>query len=164
MRWHPGSDTTTGAAQGTDSLALTSAASPARVQLSRAKGWRMPPNTVRVSRPGKWGNPFRIGDIKWFVNDADPDDRVVIYVNSNAEAVAAFRWLAAQEKYRTQVVAELRGKNLACWCKPGEPCHADVLLEIANATPPDAPRSGVTETGGELGPGKNPLPKRGADL
>jgi hypothetical protein len=26
----------------------------------------------------------------------------------------------------------LRGKNLACWCKPGEPCHADVLLEIAN--------------------------------
>jgi hypothetical protein len=28
---------------------------------------------------------------------------------------------------------ELAGKNLACWCKPGEPCHADVLLEIANA-------------------------------
>lgn len=26
----------------------------------------------------------------------------------------------------------LRGKNLACWCKPGEPCHADVLLELAN--------------------------------
>ena len=27
---------------------------------------------------------------------------------------------------------DLAGKNLACWCKPGEPCHADVLLEIAN--------------------------------
>jgi hypothetical protein len=26
----------------------------------------------------------------------------------------------------------LRGKNLACWCKLGEPCHADVLLELAN--------------------------------
>lgn len=30
------------------------------------------------------------------------------------------------------IVSNLRGKNLACWCKPGEPCHADVLLEIAN--------------------------------
>lgn len=32
-------------------------------------------------------------------------------------------------------IGELRGKNLACWCKPGKPCHADVLLEIANAEP-----------------------------
>jgi hypothetical protein len=28
--------------------------------------------------------------------------------------------------------SELRGKNLACWCKPDQPCHADVLLELAN--------------------------------
>jgi hypothetical protein len=34
-----------------------------------------------------------------------------------------------------QHVHELRGKNLACWCKPGEPCHADVLLELANSEP-----------------------------
>lgn len=26
----------------------------------------------------------------------------------------------------------LAAKNLACWCKPGDPCHADVLLELAN--------------------------------
>ena len=34
---------------------------PRRVQLSRAKGWRMPPNTVKVDRTTKWGNPFKIG-------------------------------------------------------------------------------------------------------
>lgn len=30
---------------------------PDRVQLRRTRGWRMPPNTVKVCRPGKWGNP-----------------------------------------------------------------------------------------------------------
>jgi hypothetical protein len=114
---------------------------PVRVQLSRAKGWRMPPNTVRVSRPGKWGNPFRIGELKGFVNDTDPTDRVLFYPHDNAEAVVAFRWLAVQPKYRAMIVEELRGKNLACWCKPGAPCHADVLLELANASPVD----GTTE-------------------
>ena len=27
---------------------------------------------------------------------------------------------------------ELRGHDLACWCKPGWPCHVDVLLAVAN--------------------------------
>ena len=31
-----------------------------------------------------------------------------------------------------QIRAELRGKDLACWCPLDQPCHADVLLEIAN--------------------------------
>ena len=34
----------------------------------------------------------------------------------------------------TRHLHELRGKNLACWCKLDEPCHADVLLKLANAT------------------------------
>jgi hypothetical protein len=37
------------------------------------------------------------------------------------------------ELLRRQIVAELRGKNLGCWCAAGQPCHVDVLLEIANA-------------------------------
>jgi len=32
-----------------------------RHSLSRRKGWKMPLNTVKVSRPGKWGNPFLVG-------------------------------------------------------------------------------------------------------
>jgi len=53
--------------------------------------------------------------------------------HTQAEAVAEFRALLTgyQENYEPQL-AELRGKNLACWCKPGDPCHADVLIELAN--------------------------------
>ena len=84
---------------------------PIRVQLRRTKGWRMPPNTVSVARPGKWGNPYRVC--------AD---------QTAASAVESFRALYA---YKLPV-AELRGKNLACWCPLDQPCHADVLLELAN--------------------------------
>lgn len=85
---------------------------PIRVQLHRTKGWRMPPNTVSVARPGKWGNPFRVG----------PDQTA-------ASAVQAFRTLHAGRL----PVEELRGKNLACFCPLDQPCHADALLELANA-------------------------------
>lgn len=100
---------------------------PQRIQLSRRKGWRMPENTVNVARPGKWGNPFRIGEPG--IHDA-------------AAAVAAFRELLGPQPdnvarlYMTQeAIASLRGKNLACWCPLGGPCHADVLLEMANSDP-----------------------------
>lgn len=93
---------------------------PERIQLSRKKGWRMPANTVRVSSPGKWGNPFRVGDF------GIPDQ---------AAAVERYReWLDGRVTgpERPTSFEDLRGKNLACWCRPGDPCHADVLLELAN--------------------------------
>jgi hypothetical protein len=34
--------------------------------------------------------------------------------------------------WREELVSELRGKNLACWCKSNASCHADVLLYLAN--------------------------------
>lgn len=101
---------------------------PKRVQLKRTKGWRMPPNTVKVTRPGKWGNPYRVGDV----------GRYGITIRA-ADAVERFtdRLVTCKLPYtEDDVRRELRGKNLACWCKEGEPCHADVLLEIANR--PDA--------------------------
>ena len=105
---------------------------PHRVQLSRRKGWRMPPDTVKVTRPGRYGNPFKAD---WPEGGKDA-----------GWAVAAFRgWLAEHPWDLT----ELRGKHLACWCRlcPAHaagkplgtvcedcaPCHADVLLKIANA-------------------------------
>lgn len=89
---------------------------PARIQLSRTKGWRMPDNTVKVDRSTKWGNPYPV-DVK----------------RTAPMAVAAFRLhILASPALREMAGKELRGKNLACWCQPGEPCHADVLLEIAN--------------------------------
>lgn len=103
---------------------------PERVQLSRKAGWRMPENTVSVARPGRWGNPFKVGDRI----QADPSQPTAVCF-SQAEAVEAYRHLLAQPqmvKFREEVRSNLRGKNLACWCRPGTPCHADVLLELAN--------------------------------
>lgn len=113
---------------------------PIRIQLSRAKGWRMPPNTVNVARgPGRiWGNPFTVADARDAGLRGTDDDLA-------AHCVEAFRnWLAGSSRdwmgdesdaARAAVISslsKLRGKNLACWCPPGSPCHADVLLELAN--------------------------------
>lgn len=98
---------------------------PRRIRLSREKGWRMPANTVKVDRTTKWGNPYRVGSPQ--VPDA-------------AWAVACFRKLVAAGDAgmpggltSSAIREELRGKNLACWCAEGTPCHAEVLLEIANS-------------------------------
>ncbi len=41
---------------------------------------------------------------------------------------------------------ELAGRDLACWCALDEPCHADVLLQIASATwLPDYAAKGPTD-------------------
>lgn len=106
---------------------------PVRVQRRRTKGWRMPENTVSVTRPGKWGNPF----------SAQAAEEAG-YRDGPAMAVRAFRqWLAGdtdfrQPKYEARrariffEIGELRGRNLACFCALDQPCHADVLLELAN--------------------------------
>lgn len=107
---------------------------PVRIQLRRTKGWRMPPNTVKVDRTTKWGNPWtitqnRTGSGHWYV-DAPNGSTLRIAANREGAALIAvdfFRLHAARLP-----VSELRGKNLACWCRPGAPCHADVLLELAN--------------------------------
>lgn len=112
---------------------------PSRIQLSRRKGWKMPPNTVSVARPHLFGNPFKVSDL-----------RDCGYTGSGIQlrgrCVVAFRqWLAGSSQWwqgpesdrrRAAILArlpELRGKNLACWCEPFSPCHADVLLDLANA-------------------------------
>lgn len=113
---------------------------PERVQLSRQKGWRMPANTVKVDRSHKlFGNPY--------VHD-DPAIAVRAYRDLLAGDFSQVEGLHLAPGQRgfgkervTRILAEvktLRGKNLACWCKPGAPCHADVLLEIANEPLPAA--------------------------
>jgi len=92
---------------------------PVRIQRKRTKGWKMPPNTVSVTRPGKWGNPFLKG----------------MGAVSAAHAVEVYRdWLNGPgAPVKAAAASELRGKNLACFCKVGSPCHADVLLDLANS-------------------------------
>ena len=101
--------------------------SPVRIQRKRTKGWRMPENTVYVGRGSKWGNPWRVED------GMSPKGAVWRY----RDAVTGYlRTLAPHLPYPKDIRAELAGKNLACWCKEGDPCHADVLLEIANDEAP----------------------------
>lgn len=79
----------------------------------------MPPNTVYVGRPGKWGNPHRVTTM---INAANAVRLYREYLGANQ---------AGSERFRLPL-AELRGKNLACFCRLDQPCHADVLLEVAN--------------------------------
>lgn len=111
---------------------------PERIQLRRAKGWRMPPNTVKVDRTTPWGNPCIVGQhgtreecVKWFTlalsglivcgHKVNPDGTWL------AEQLRAYGRMASRNKHH------LRDKNLACWCPLDKPCHADVLLQLANA-------------------------------
>jgi hypothetical protein len=109
---------------------------PRRIQLKRTKGWKMPENTVKVDRSTKWGNPFVVGATYPGIDD---DHNIIgkYLCETQTEAVEWFRdWVMSERFFED--LKEIRGKNLACWCPLTErdgkpvPCHADVLLEIAN--------------------------------
>lgn len=112
---------------------------PERIQRRRTKGWRAPEGAVYVGRGTKWGNPYTPDNytIGWGPDSPRPA--------TSAELVAAYRreldcsdprcsepgW---EEHPWTRDLdpRELRGKDLMCWCPLGRPCHADVLLDLAN--------------------------------
>lgn len=134
---------------------LTSDAEPSapkRVKLSRAKGWRMPPNTVKVDRSTRFGNPYKVdatpmrngGWMVFLCTDGHLAGPPVGFFPTKREATAgAVELFRARlnsehgELLRRRAFAELRGQDLACWCKLGAPCHADVWLEVANAPAKD---------------------------
>lgn len=97
-----------------------------RIQRSRARGWRMPEGAVYVGRPSRWGNPWRLGSL----NIAHQPD------GSAWTAEDVTRWyrqlIQAEFDLDPSLLAPLRGRDLVCWCPLSAPCHADVLLELAN--------------------------------
>jgi hypothetical protein len=154
---------------------------PVRLQLSRKKDFNLQAlsratnglEAVRVSRPGKWGNPFVAHD--WqasfravaigFRGDRQGRHEAAVYLyrlfltedgkpmsrderDAFEREVMTVRPHMRAEDLRA-ALGELRGKNLACWCKPDEPCHADVLLELANRDPGDG-RPGRVPSEGEV--------------
>lgn len=91
----------------------------------------MPDGCVYVGRPTRWGNPFTA--------DCYPN-----LWRDNGEwrgsAIADYEALLRSGKMPVTVEdvrRELRGKSLACFCPLDKPCHADVLLEIANGSEPE---------------------------
>ena len=112
---------------------------PARILLSRRAGFDLQAIShalnglpaQSVARPGPWGNPFTIDDMAAELGlgkDAAQEEAVARYGRWISGAVEGPRPPPAREKIR----AELGGKNLACWCRAGSPCHVDTLLRLAN--------------------------------
>lgn len=97
---------------------LLTASLPMRIQRKRSKGWKMPENTIYVGRGSKWGNPYKVD-----------------YHGTREEVIAKFeQMIYANESLQIEIKNELKGKNLACWCKEGEGCHGDILLAWANCS------------------------------
>ena len=115
---------------------------PQRIQLKRTKGWRKPEGAIVVARPSKWGNPFVVHQHTdkcgpdlihcRLHEDEEPVDTaeaaVRCYRYALAYPVSPQPWVPDEDEIRYH----LRGHNLACWCPLDQPCHADVLLEVAN--------------------------------
>jgi hypothetical protein len=121
---------------------------PKRIQRRRTKGWRMPEGAVYVGRPTRWGNPYAVGDrVTVQSDDGLTDDLEGPLGATPAMVAAAYRDLmwcrlahyahehpedAAYSDEWQQALVQLRGRNLVCWCPLDQPCHADVLLDLAN--------------------------------
>lgn len=105
---------------------------PKRIQRRRAKGWKLPAGAVCVGRGTRWGNPFVVG------RDGSAEECTRMYATLLAGSIclSAKAEIAEQKGARAHVLAhvdELRGRDLACWCREGvEWCHGDVLLALAN--------------------------------
>lgn len=107
--------------------------------MTRQRPWRHEhPDAVVVARPSKWGNPYRVEQnltrqgAVWRFRD-------LVEQCDHAGTPYALGFTRGAEGIWTREIvstirAELVGKDLACWCKTTDPCHADVLLELANAT------------------------------
>ena len=118
---------------------------PKRIQRRRTRGWKMPLNTVYVGRPTKWGNPWDITETvtrskslriykTWMTgtfNERIIEKIIGQGVECKPQPLAILKWLMIRGALKNDLY-ELRGKDLACWCRLDQPCHADVLLEIAN--------------------------------
>ena len=123
---------------------------PQRIQRKRAKGWRMPPGAKYVGRPGRWGNPFLVHRVDcstglgmcWSIY-SDHGGLVVEHIDNPAEAarqavdlfelhIGPMGSYEDDDEMLERLVLDLGGRDLVCWCPLSQPCHADVLLKLAN--------------------------------
>jgi hypothetical protein len=81
-------------------------------EAERYKGEKMPPNTKKVDRSTKYGNPFKLEEFS-------REDSLKLY--------SIYLDFVLRKKILD--IEPLRGHNLACGCSLDEPCHVDILLE-----------------------------------
>lgn len=126
-----------------------------RIQRKRTRGWHMPENTIDVTRPGRWGNPYILippekksgaWGMKCRLDDGTETTIRAVFADEREARAQAVAWAGAY--FGIRGVSALRGHDLACWCKLCEqhqdgkpfdevcehcaPCHADVLGALAN--------------------------------
>lgn len=117
---------------------------PRRLQRRRARGWRMPPFAIYVGRPSRWANPFPVAvgaqpagetigqTMSRLLNAHDAAKRLYFaWLDGRPDVVVADRRPPTHDEIR----CDLAGHDLVCWCPPHLPCHADILLQIANGDP-----------------------------
>jgi hypothetical protein len=116
---------------GADGPTLLDQIGPTRIMSSRARGYRAPARTLRVTRPSRLGNPFTVA------------------AHGQAGAVAKHaEWLAGsgpdEVRCGRQIYSRTRAlilipslphlQYLACCCPLDQPCHADTLIGLVRAT------------------------------
>lgn len=122
-------------------------ARPQRVQRKRTKGWRMPSDAIYVGRPTKWGNPFQpyttvdglfASEMGIRISDGPRtlrDGLIAVNVMGVEHALTLYRlWALQRSLQEPGYFSPLRGNPLCCWCPLDRPCHADVLLDLANGS------------------------------
>jgi hypothetical protein len=122
---------------------------PKRISLKRLKNWRMPPNTLKIDRSTRWGNPFAVGQkfrnlalYICLVGQMTQPEIDQWYANGGLDIPTpqvAVEWFERYARWRINEAHDkhwldpLRGKNLGCWCREDAVyCHGDVLLRLAN--------------------------------
>ena len=115
---------------------------PQRMQLSRKAGYSLQATSQtlnglpakRITRPGPWGNPFSIDDTakRYKLEPGAAQAKAVALCGQWLTGKLDRKLSPGDPPNRETIRAELAGHNLACWCRPGTPCHADILIELAN--------------------------------
>lgn len=115
---------------------------PQRMQVSRKAGFNLQEASHAlnglpaklVTRPGPWGNPFSIDEVakSYGLDRAAAQAKAVAMAGDWLRGTLDPALSPGDPPTRDTIRRELGGHNLACWCRPGTPCHADVLIELAN--------------------------------
>ena len=105
---------------------------PKRIQRERTKGWKMPPNTIYVGRDSRFGNPWLVTKTQTALKACRIYSVMIYSIFDRYDTNEPEDELSSEQVKLVDDIRTLKGKNLSCWCPLSQPCHADILLEIAN--------------------------------
>ncbi|MDI9885947.1 DUF4326 domain-containing protein [Streptomyces sp. HNM0645] len=124
-------------------LAARITTTPERIQRKRTAGWSA--NGAKyVGRGSRWGNPFTVADcLEAGFAETKVEAREVVadqfrwWINGELDGgpgPEGTSWSRERRDWIRGNASELRGRDLMCWCPTDGPCHADVLLKLANSS------------------------------